>query len=65
MIGTAFLKKKKEKKIFIYVCAGSSLLCKFFSSCGEQGLLSGCGTWASHPSGFSWCGARRVCGLSS
>ena len=29
-----------------------------FSSCGEQGLLSSCGAWASHCGGFSCCGAR-------
>ena len=28
-----------------------------FSSCGEQGLLSGCNTQASHRSGFSCCQA--------
>ena len=28
-----------------------------FSSCHEQGLLSSCGAWASHCSGFSCCGA--------
>ena len=33
----------------IFVCAGSSLLCR---------LLSSCGVWASHCSGFSWCGAQ-------
>ena len=27
------------------------------SSCGEQGLLSSCGAWASHCSGFSCCRA--------
>ena len=50
MIGTAF------------DCAGSSQLCKFFSNCSEQGLLSGCGTWASRPGGFSCCGAPRCVG---
>ena len=27
------------KNIFIFGCAGSLLLCRLFSSCGEQGLL--------------------------
>ena len=26
--------------LFIFGCAGSSLLCELFCSCGEQGLLS-------------------------
>ena len=42
----------------IFGCAGSSLLCRLFSSCGKQGLLSSCGVQASHCSGFSCCGAR-------
>ena len=29
----------------------------FFSSCGEQGLLSSCSVQASHCSDFSCCGA--------
>ena len=29
--------------LFIFCCAGSSLLCRFFSSCGEWGLPSTCG----------------------
>ena len=32
---------------FICGCTGSSLLCKALSSCGEWGLLSGCGAQAS------------------
>ena len=32
----------------------------FFSSCGEQGLLSSCGVWASHWGGFSCCRARAL-----
>ena len=36
-------------------CAGSSLMCRLFSSCGEQGLLSTCGVQASHCGGFSCC----------
>ena len=34
--------------LFIYGCAGSSLLCGLSSSCAKQELLSGCGVWASH-----------------
>ena len=29
-------------------CAGSSSLCRLFSSCREQSLLSSCGVWAFH-----------------
>ena len=42
--------------LFIFGCAGSSLLHGLFSSCGKQGLLSSCGVQASHCCGFS-CGA--------
>ena len=41
--------------LFIFGCAGSLLLHGLFSSCGEQGLLSSCHTWASVYSGFSCC----------
>ena len=37
--------------LFIYGCAGSSLL---------RGLFSGCSVWTSHYSGFSSCGARAL-----
>ena len=36
----------------IFDCPGSSLLCGLFSSCDEQGLLSSCGSQASHCSGL-------------
>ena len=40
--------------LLIYGYGGSLLLCVgFLSSCGEQGLLSRCGTQTSHCSGFS------------
>ena len=39
---------------------GSSLLCRLFSSCGEQGLVSSCGVWASHCGGFSCCWAQAI-----
>ena len=47
------------KFLFIYLfdCAGSSLLLGLFSSCGEWGLLPSCVAWASHFSDFSCCGA--------
>ena len=45
---------------FIYGRAGSLLLLRPFSSCGEQGLLSRCSAWASHCGGFSCCGAQAV-----
>ena len=31
-----------------------------FSSCSEWWLLSSCGAWASHCSGFSFCGAQAL-----
>ena len=50
---------------FTYLCifgyAGSSLVLRLFSSCSEQGLLSGCGVRTSHCSGFS-CHAARALG---
>ena len=55
--------------LFIFGCAGSSLLRGLFSSCSEWGLLSSCSVWASHCVGFSCCGARALgyrlnsCGL--
>ena len=39
--------------IYFFGCAECSSLCRFFSSCGEQGLLSSGGAQASHCSGFS------------
>ena len=47
----------------IFGCAGSLLLCRLFSSCGERGLLSSSGRQASHRGGCSCCRARaRACG---
>ena len=46
--------------LFIWGCAGSALLRVSFSSCGEQGLLSGCVAEASHFGGFSCCSARPL-----
>ena len=40
--------------------AGSLMLYSFMSNCGERRLLSGCGVWASHRSGFSCCGAQAL-----
>ena len=39
--------------LFIFGCAGSSLLQGLFFSCGERGLLSSRGVQASRCSGFS------------
>ena len=39
--------------LFIFGSAESSLLHGLFSSCGKRDLLSSCGAWASHCSGFS------------
>ena len=40
--------------VLIFGCAGSSLLCRLFSSCVQWGLLSSRGAWASHCGGFSF-----------
>ena len=47
--------KKKQFYLFIYGCAGSSLLWWAFSSYGKQGLHSSWGALASHSGGFSYC----------
>ena len=41
-----FLKNKFY--LFIFGCAGASLLCQLFSHCSKRGILSGCGSRASH-----------------
>ena len=46
--------------LFIYDCAGSSLLGRLFCSYGKWGLLSSHGAQASHCSGFFCCGARAL-----
>ena len=52
------------RSLFIYLgCARSLLLHRFFSSCSEWGLLSGCCVWASHCGGFS-CGGAGALGCS-
>ena len=52
--------------LFIFGCAGSSLLRGAFSNCGKWGLLSSCDVKASHGGGFSCCAAQTVeCRLSS
>ena len=38
-------------------CTVQGACAQVFSSCREQGLLSNCNAFASHPGGFSWCGA--------
>ena len=48
---------------FIYLFLAVLGLCcysGFFSSCGEWGLLSGCGARASHCAGFSCCRAQAL-----
>ena len=57
MLGS--LDKILHFKLFIYFIfgwAGSLLLCRLFSGCSEQGLLSSCSAQASHWDGFSCCG---------
>ena len=49
--------------LFIFGCAGSSLLCGLFSSCSEQELLSSCSVWASHCGVFSCCRAWALGGV--
>ena len=46
--------------LFIFGCAGFSLLCGLFSNCGEWGLLSSCGAEASYCDGFSCWGAQAL-----
>ena len=49
---------KPLKFLFVYFgCIGPSLQAS--SSCGEQGLLSGC-AWASHFGDFSCCEAQSL-----
>ena len=49
---------KIKPVLFIYFgCAGSSLLCRLFSSCSEWRLLCSCHVGVSHYSGVSCCGA--------
>ena len=43
--------------LFLFGHTGYSLLQGVFSSCSEQGLLSGCGAQVSHCGGFSCCRA--------
>ena len=49
---------KKKNKLFIYDCAGSSLLHGLSLSCGEWGPLSSCGARPYHCGGFSCCWAK-------
>jgi hypothetical protein len=57
-ISTFFLELSfKIIYLFVFGCAGSSLLQRLSSSCRELGLLSSCGARASHGSGFSGCRA--------
>ena len=49
------------KKMYLFLAVLGLRCCAgFFSSCSEWGLLSGCGAWASHCRGFSWCGAQAL-----
>ena len=59
---------------FTFGCAGFWLLCRLFSSCGEQELLCSWSVWASHCGSFSCCKTQAwwvgfsscdTCGLSS
>ena len=43
---------------YYFGCAGSLLLCRLFSRCREQGLLSSWSVRASHCDGFSCCRAQ-------
>ena len=48
----------KEIIYLFLVAPGLRCFARALSSCGEQGLLSSCDTWASYCGGFSCCGAR-------
>lgn len=50
------------KILFLFGCAGSSLLCRLFflSSCGKWGLLSSYSARASHCCGFFCCRAYAL-----
>ena len=48
---------KKLFSLFIFGCAGFSLLCGFFYSCSKKGLLSSFSVWPSHCSGSFGCRA--------
>ena len=50
--------------LFIFGCAGSSLL-QVFSRCGGQGLLSSCNMQASHSNGLTCCGALALAARAS
>ena len=50
--------KNNDFYLFIFSCAESCCFAGFFSSCGEQGLLSSCDARVSRCGGFSCCGAR-------
>ena len=39
--------------VCVFYCPGSSMLLKFFPSCGKWGPLSNCAAWASHSGAFS------------
>ena len=45
---------------FIFDSIGSLLLPGLFYSCSKWGLLSSCGSWASHCSDFSCCRAQAL-----
>ena len=46
--------------LLIWGCAGSSFLCRLFSSCSKQGLLSSCGGRTSHCGSLSCCRAQSL-----
>ena len=46
--------------IFICDCTGSSLLCAVLSLGVARGATLCCSVWASHCSGFSYCGAHAL-----
>ena len=54
------LLKKFFNYLFIFVCAGSSLMPGLFSSWSKWGLLFSYGAWASHCGGFSCHGVQAL-----
>ena len=51
--------------LFIFGCAGSSLLCLGFSSCGAWGPLSSGGVWPFHRGGSATVSCCRAQPLGS
>ena len=51
--------------IYFFICAGSSLLLRLFSNCGQRGLLSSCSVQASRCGSFSCCAEHKLLGTQA